>query len=103
MTPVYCDPMLAELARKLRYGFLLPENHIRAVIYEYRQVGLAVKITQQLSGVASDPDDDKFVECAIVGGAEVIVSKDKHLLQIGPYHGIAVIKPADFLVRYWQR
>lgn len=39
-----------------------------------------------------------IVECAVVGGATHIVTGDqKHLLPLGNYQGILIVKPADFL------
>ncbi len=32
--------------------------------------------------VCSDPDDDKFVACAIASGAKVVISGDRHLLRV---------------------
>ena len=37
--------------------------------------------------VCDDPDDDKFLACALASGAKVIVSGDKHLLKVSGYHG----------------
>ena len=48
--------------------------------------------------VVIDPDVDKIVECAVVGGATHIVTGDRrHLLRMGSYQGISIISPADFL------
>lgn len=47
--------------------------------------------------VAADPDDDKFLECAVAGGAEVIVSRDPHLLDLKEYRGIRILSPVAFL------
>jgi len=44
-----------------------------------------------------DPDDNKFVEAALEGKAEYIVSQDKHLLTLGEYLGIKVLHPNEFL------
>jgi putative PIN family toxin of toxin-antitoxin system len=35
--------------------------------------------------VCDDPHDDKFLECALVGKAEFIISGDKHLLKVSGY------------------
>jgi uncharacterized protein len=50
--------------------------------------------------VCEDPDDNKFIECAIAGGTKIIVSGDKHLLKITGYQGITVLKPRKFVDRY---
>lgn len=47
--------------------------------------------------VCTDPDDDKFIACAIASGAKIITSGDKHLLAVSGYHGIMVYKPSDFV------
>jgi len=50
--------------------------------------------------VCDDPDDDKFFACAIAGGANIIVSGDKHLLKMSGYKGIKVVKPRQFVDEY---
>ena len=46
-----------------------------------------------------DPKDDKFLEAAVNGRANVIVTGDKDLLDLHPYRGIAIVTPADYLAR----
>ncbi len=53
--------------------------------------------------VCDDPDDDKFIACAIAGKTKIIVSGDKHLLSISGYGGIEVLRPREFLERYIQK
>jgi len=50
--------------------------------------------------VCEDPDDNKFIECAIASNSKLIVSGDKHLLNITGYHDISVLKPRDFMENY---
>ena len=47
-----------------------------------------------------DPTDDKFLACALAGGAQVIVSGDKHLLEIAEFHGVEILSPRDFIEKY---
>lgn len=49
--------------------------------------------------VAKDPEDDKFIACALALKASVIISGDKALLEIGQYHRVSIISPAEFLDR----
>ncbi len=81
--PVHCVEMVAELSEKLRETFGFSANHIQAVLYNFRRISEQVDITGDLHIVTDDPDDDKFVECALVAGATVIVSGDHHLLELG--------------------
>lgn len=50
--------------------------------------------------VCADPDDDKFLACALAGGVSVIVSGDAHLLAVSGWRGIEVFKPRAFTDRY---
>lgn len=45
------------------------------------------------------PKDNKFLELAIDGEADLIVTGDKDLLSLHPFHGIEIISPAQFLTR----
>lgn len=49
-----------------------------------------------LEAVCDDPEDDKFLACALAGNSKLIISGDKHLLKISGYRGIKVIKPRKF-------
>ena len=56
--------------------------------------------TPDLSVVADDPDDDKFIECAVALKADYIVSGDKALLELENYMGIGIVNPKQFLTVY---
>lgn len=51
-----------------------------------------------VSVVTDDPDDDKFIACAVAAGASHIISGDPHLLAIGSYQSIQIINSAQFNV-----
>ncbi len=99
---VYCNAMLGELSEKLRGKFKYSENHIHAVVADIRRYAKQVEIEGSLQVVQADPDDDKFVECAIVGGASFIISSDHHLLDLGEYQNIKIASPEDFLSQLTQ-
>ncbi len=44
-----------------------------------------------------DPSDDKYLELALASGAAVIVSSDKDLLDLDPWRGVRIVRPAEFL------
>jgi len=44
-----------------------------------------------------DPTDDKFLELAVNGRADLIVSADADLLALNPFHGIPIVTPAVFV------
>lgn len=49
------------------------------------------------SQVCKDPDDDKFIACAIASRADFVISGDKNLLATSGYQGVKTIKPREFL------
>ena len=51
-------------------------------------------------GICTDPDDDKFLACAIASRTKLIVRGDKHLLDISGYKGVTALKPRAFVDRY---
>ncbi|MGD0893611.1 MAG: putative toxin-antitoxin system toxin component, PIN family [Terracidiphilus sp.] len=44
-----------------------------------------------------DPKDDMFLELAVDGRADAIVTGDRDLLALHPFRGIAILAPADYL------
>jgi len=46
--------------------------------------------------VCTDPDDDKFLACAVAAKAMIICSGDKALLKTSGYRNIQILTPADF-------
>jgi putative PIN family toxin of toxin-antitoxin system len=47
-----------------------------------------------------DPDDNKFIECAMAGNCKIIVSGDKHLLKLSGFNNISVLTPRKFVDLY---
>lgn len=50
--------------------------------------------------ICEDPDDDKFIECAIAGKCETIISGDKHLLKLSGYQGVIIMNSRNFVEKY---
>jgi predicted nucleic acid-binding protein len=49
--------------------------------------------------IATDPSDDKFLEAALEGKADCIVSGDKHLLALKAFRGIPILTARKFIER----
>ena len=96
-TTVASHPILHEIVRTLRAYFDLPDEST----YEWwlRLVGLCdvIQVTSLLNVVERDPDDNKFIECALDGHCKYVVSQDDDLLDLGSYAGIQIIKLGRFL------
>ena len=46
-----------------------------------------------------DPNDDRFLEAAVAGNADCVVSGDADLLDLTPFENIPILRPAEFLAR----
>jgi putative PIN family toxin of toxin-antitoxin system len=57
-----------------------------------------VEIVQTIHA-SRDPKDDKFLEVAVNGRADVIVTGDSDLLALHPFRGIAIVTSAAYLAR----
>jgi putative PIN family toxin of toxin-antitoxin system len=56
--------------------------------------------TPKIKVVKDDPDDDKFIECAVALKAEAIITGDKALKTMNEYMGIKILTPQQFLKTY---
>lgn len=53
--------------------------------------------TQKIKIVKNDPDDDKFVECAVALKADAVITGDREVLAVKEYMGIKIVTPRQFL------
>ena len=79
-----------------------PETGELLELFRKRIIIDFVDIDGDIKLIAADPDDDKFIECAINAGAEVIITGDRHLKGLKQYKGIDILSPAEF-IGSWQR
>jgi putative PIN family toxin of toxin-antitoxin system len=90
--------IIEETARVLRDDFKWPEDRVQnAVRIVARVAGKGIVIPRtNVDRVTADPDDNRIMECAVVGKAELMVSNDHHLLDLKEYAGIPIIAGVDF-------
>ncbi len=53
--------------------------------------------TEKVAVIEDDPQDNKFIECAVAANAQYIVSGDKHLKALKRYDNIKILSPSEFL------
>jgi len=56
-----------------------------------------IVIPSQIINIVVDPDDNKFIEAAVEGKADCIVTQDKHLLKLKEFRKIKIITPDEFI------
>jgi putative PIN family toxin of toxin-antitoxin system len=82
------------LARPYLASLISPEAHdwLRKLLASAE----TVTITERIAA-CRDPTDDKFLELAISGRADLIVSGDADLLALNPFRDIRILTPASFV------
>jgi putative PIN family toxin of toxin-antitoxin system len=83
------DPYVSRAARETLLQRLQPVIKIVPVV--------------QTVKACRDSQDDKFLEAAINGRADVIITGDKDLLALHPFSGVEILAPADYLARKAER
>lgn len=92
------DEIVAEYLEVLaRFGEVKAEAREFLEMLIGSEFVLFVTPSERIHEVTADPDDNKFLECAVAAGADAIVSGDEHLLALGTFRGIPILRPADFL------
>ena len=94
--------IISELNRILNYERLKTiyekaELSREEIITKIVQTGKIIDKPIKLPVVHEDPTDNKFIECAVTGKADYIISGDTHLLRIKQYKKIKILPPKDFL------
>lgn len=79
--------------------FHLDQDEVQQEVETIRYFAEFVDPDVDISAVADDPDDDKFLEAAVAGDVDHLVSGDTHLLDLDTFRGIDIITPRTFYER----
>jgi putative PIN family toxin of toxin-antitoxin system len=99
---VLSHAILEEIKKVFRYPKIRKELRIAAseideALAKIAQVAILTPGKMQISAVKDDPEDNRYLECAVEGRADFIISGDKHLLNLKTYQDIKIVTPAEFL------
>lgn len=99
ITPVISKETFAEFRDVLFYPkFKLTAGEIKVIIEEevlpYFEV---IDNVEDVCGVCEDPDDDKFLACALAAGVKLIVSGDSALCDVKKYRSVKIVSTGKFL------
>ena len=92
-------PVLLELSevlgREKLNKYLLESERMRFLVALLKETEL-IEITTSVTACRDDKDN-KFLELAVSGNADYIVSGDEDLLVLNPFRGIPILTPRNFL------
>jgi putative PIN family toxin of toxin-antitoxin system len=93
----YSAAIQTEVCRVLAEKFDWPQAMIDEVLQVVWGIGKVVAPRITLNAVPADPDDNRILECAVAARAQVVVSGDRHLLDLRDYRSIPIVTPRQFL------
>ena len=96
------DAILDEMGRVLRYPKIAKrhkwtEPEIDHFLHTLSILAIKTPGSLTVNAILEDPSDNRYLECAVEGSADVIVSGDRDLLALHRYEGIAIVQPSAFL------
>lgn len=89
---------LAEVLARNKFDRYITVENRRKFLRQLRSRTESVPIIQ-LVRECRDPEDDKILEVALNGRADVIITGDEDLLALHPWREIAIVTPAEYLDR----
>ncbi len=94
--------ILAEIKRVLSYPKLVKlhkysPKEINQFLEEITNSAVITPGKIKLYVIEDDPTDNKYLECAVEGEADFVVSGDHHLTDLKSYRGIKIVNPTEFL------
>lgn len=67
------------------------------IVSTFEKISEKIVSGVKIEEIKDDPDDNKFLECAVSASADYIISGDKHLLKLHEFRGIKIVSPAEFV------
>lgn len=93
---IISKPILDELLRVLGSKFSRDAEALAHVAVFLSDLAIVVKPRRRLRAVKDEPDN-RILECALAGHAEVIVTGDHGLLELGQYGSVRIIRLREYL------
>ena len=88
--------LLDELSRVLRTKFRAGPDLAEGVVSTFAEYSEMVRPEKTLHVITNDPSDNRLLECAVEGKAQVIVTGDRHLLILKNFRGIRIMTVREF-------
>lgn len=90
---------LSDVLSRPKFTRYLSEADRLQFLAKFINLAIPVEIKTTIQA-CRDPKDDKFLDIAINGQADLLVTGDKDLLVLQPFQGIQIITPYDYLTTF---
>jgi len=99
---VISEAILAEIGQVLLYPRIVKRHgwtaeEVRAFLEHLAHLAIQTSGKVKLRVIPDDPADDRYVEAAVEGDADYLVSGDFHLLKLKEYCDVRIVTPKEFL------
>ncbi len=99
---IVSNPILEEVERVIHYPriqerYELPEKQVEHFLGSIAEESILVNPSEEVSVIERDATDNRYLECAVAGGASYIVTGDQHLLELEKYKRSVILNPTGFL------
>ena len=97
---IISEPVLDEFMRTLLQPYFqqrLTREQIAGALFLLRIVGIETRLTAEVHGVASHPEDDLILATAVSAKADFLITGDRQLQKLQSYEGVSILSPRAFL------
>jgi uncharacterized protein len=91
------DDIMDEIAHVLGNKFGWTEEAVELAKDRIGDFTKLVEPAQDIGVIKTDPADNRILECAAAAKSDFIITGDNHLLSLGKYGSIRIVKVSDFL------
>lgn len=96
---LYISPQILEefvqVSQRKKFNF--SPDDIEEFVTSLIEVCEMVIPLERIEAVKEDPTDNMFLECAVEGGVDHIISGDSHLLKLKEFRGISIMNASSLL------
>ncbi|MEK7376608.1 MAG: putative toxin-antitoxin system toxin component, PIN family [Candidatus Margulisiibacteriota bacterium] len=86
-----------------KFRKVISRETIDKLIISIESQAILVRPSRKINIIKEDPDDNRFIEAALEGKADFIISGDRHLLKLGKFKNISILTPNEFLLLIGNR
>ena len=98
------EEIIKELKRVIHrkeFNRYIDDSGKQFILCNFQDISLVIRPNTGKKIISDDPDDDKFINCALAAKA-CIISGDGHLLKLGKYKDVKILGAKEFLKKYGQ-
>ncbi len=96
------EPIINEMIEvmhrpRIKDLYKIDNQTIEELIIEIYEKAEIVRVSHPIDVIKDDPGDNKFLACALEGGADYIITGDIHLINIKSFRNIQIVNPREFI------